>query len=501
MHDELFEHEHLSVEDRQEIAKFIWGQESVELTTVGIDIGSSTSHFLFAKLVLQRPSQSLSSRFVVTRREVLWRSPIMLTPFVDDDSIDAHRLGHFIRDGYKQAGLERKDVDSGAVILTGEAIKRKNAQAIDELFAGEAGKFVCATAGHKLESMLAAHGSGAVHYSKINAKRVLHVDIGGGTTKLALIESGVLTAVAAFAAGGRLLATDGHGSWSRIDLSARLVAAELGIAPTPGAMSEGANRRAIAGKLARVIMDYVLDVPRDPLGDALLLTEPLPPHGPIEAITFSGGVSEYLFGRETRQFGDIALMLADEIRTRLATDVSIPIVDPGQGVRATVVGASQFTVQVSGKTIYMQDPALLPVHNVPVIHADIETAEIIRPQDVARSIAAGLDKFDLSPDARLAVAFAWSGAPEHSRLAAACRGIKQALDASGARKELLLLMIDGDVGSSFGHLLKSETGLSGPLISIDGVQLQDLDFVDLGQFLNPPGVIPVVIKSLLFGHG
>ncbi len=149
-----------------QLAAFIWSQEHVELKTVGIDIGSSTSHLLFAKVVLQRQSEGLSARFVVVDRQVLWRSPIMLTPFLPDGLIDAQALKLFIDKSYKEAGFERTDVDSGAVILTGEAIKRKNARAIDELFADEAGKFVCATAGHILECRLAAHGSGAVKLSR-----------------------------------------------------------------------------------------------------------------------------------------------------------------------------------------------------------------------------------------------------------------------------------------------------------------------------------------------
>ena len=168
MHDMEFDHEHgaLSEEEKAEIARYIWAQETVELKTVGIDIGSSTSHLLFAKVTLQRQTQGLSSRFMVIGREVIWRSEVMLTPFLRDDTIDAAALGRFIAGSYKAAGLEKADVDSGAVILTGEAIKRKNARAIDELFAEEAGKFVCATAGHKLECLLAAHGSGAVQLSK-----------------------------------------------------------------------------------------------------------------------------------------------------------------------------------------------------------------------------------------------------------------------------------------------------------------------------------------------
>src|SRR5690242_13842642 len=143
LHDDLFEHSHITDAEREEIARYIWRQETVEMNTVGIDIGSSTSHLLFARIRLQRETQALSSRFLVTSREVLWRSPIALTPFLADGAIDVKELVRFIQEAYHQAGIARADIDSGAVILTGEAIKRKNAKAIDELFAAEAGKFVC----------------------------------------------------------------------------------------------------------------------------------------------------------------------------------------------------------------------------------------------------------------------------------------------------------------------------------------------------------------------
>src|SRR5215469_9224923 len=211
MHDTEFLHEHLepaTEEERAELAKFIWNQEHIELKTVGIDIGSSTSHLLFAKVVLQRHSEGLSSRFVVVDRQIVWRSPIMLTPFLADGTIDAASLAQFVGRAYEGAGLARAEIDSGAVILTGEAIKRRNARAIDELFAAEAGKFVCATAGHLLECRLAAHGSGAVALSKARDTCLLHVDVGGGTTKLALIDRGTIVGLCAFAVGGRLVAQD-----------------------------------------------------------------------------------------------------------------------------------------------------------------------------------------------------------------------------------------------------------------------------------------------------
>jgi ethanolamine utilization protein EutA len=244
MHETDFLHEHAMTDaERAELARAIWSQENVEFKTVGIDIGSSTSHLLFAKVALQRQSQGLSSRFVVIGREIVWRSPILLTPFLPDGTIDAKALGAFIADCYREAGFAQADIDSGAVILTGEAIKRKNARAIDELFAGEAGKFVCATAGHKLESRLAAHGSGAVALSKARDACLLHADVGGGTTKLALIDRGAIVGLSAIAVGGRLVATDERGGWSRIDHSAQLVADDLGLALSPQTLADRAVRQ------------------------------------------------------------------------------------------------------------------------------------------------------------------------------------------------------------------------------------------------------------------
>ncbi len=499
MHESDFFHEHaeLTDADRAEIARYIWNQETVELTTVGIDIGSSTSHLLFAKVVLQRQTQGLSSRFVVIDRQIVWRSPIMLTPFLPDGTIDAHRLGHFIHDAYHAAGLRRSEVDSGAVILTGEAIKRKNARAIDELFAADAGKFVCATAGHKLECLLAAHGSGAVRLSKERDQCVLHVDIGGGTTKLALIDRGVVVGLSAFAVGGRLLAADADGAWTRVDDSARLVAEDLGLATDPQSLADPDIRREIAGRLAAITADQLLGAPLDSVGTALQLTEPLPRDVAPSAFTFSGGVSEYIFGHEAREYGDIAKLLATDLCRQLANRTMLPLIDPGQRIRATVIGASQFTVQVSGKTIYLPDPGVLPVHNVPVVHINLDLAHHIDRAAIVNAIRTALAHLDLEPAGRMAIAFSWHGDPEYSRLRTAAEAIVEALGAAPS-EELLLLMIDGDVGKTFGRILHEELKFPRKLVSIDGVQLQELDYVDVGELISPPGVVPVVIKSLLF---
>ncbi len=498
MHEIDFSHEHASEADREALARFIWSQDNVELRTIGIDIGSSTSHLLFAKVTLQRQSLGLSSRFLVVGREVVWRSPIMLTPFLADGTIDAKELGHFIHHAYEDAGFTRSDIDSGAVILTGEAIKKTNARAIDELFANEAGKFVCATAGHKLESTLAAHGSGAVAISKQRGACVLHVDIGGGTTKLALIDKGKILGVAAFAVGGRLLATDAGGVWNRVDDSAKLVAKELRVATDSRTLADPKVRKAIAARLATLAVDQILGAPLDALGKTLQLTEPLTRQVAPTLLTFSGGVAEYVFAHEDKEHGDIAKLLAKEIGTQLGKRSSITVIDPGQRIRATVIGASQFTVQVSGKTIYLPEADILPIHNVPVVHIDIDFSGKIDPQAITAAISAKLKQADLEPASRMAIAFSWSGDPEYSRIRATATGILEAVTEKRTSGDILFLMIDGDVGRTFGHLLENELKLPGHVVSIDGVQLHDFDYVDVGAMISPPGVVPMVIKSLLF---
>src|ERR1700676_1731330 len=274
MHDLEFDHLHVGPGD--EINEIAWSADNVQLTTVGIDIGSSTSHLMFARVHLQRLSTAMSSRFVVVNRKVLWQSPILLTPYLPDYTIDTDELAGFIGGCYAYAGIEPGDIDSGAVILTGEAIKRHNARAIADLFSEEAGKFVCASAGHHMECQLAAHGSGAIAASRGRAARILNVDIGGGTTKLALIENGALLASAAIAVGGRLLVEDAKAGLTRIEEPMREIARSLGLALTLGEPLAAGGRQRIVARMVSLIMRMIDRRPADELTGRLLVTEPWP---------------------------------------------------------------------------------------------------------------------------------------------------------------------------------------------------------------------------------
>ena len=503
MHDLEFEHLHVSAEDAA-VNEVAWAADNVELTTVGIDIGSSTSHLMFARVHLQRLSAALSSRFVVVGRKILWQSPILLTPYRPDYTIDVDDLAGFIGGCYAYAGIEREEVDSGAVILTGEALKRRNARAIADLFSDEAGKFVCASAGHHMECQMAAHGSGAVALSRGHNATLLNVDIGGGTTKFALIEKGRILATCAIAVGGRLLVEDGDNGLTRIEPPASKRSPRRSASSSRSAsrwLPPGSPR--IAARMARIVMGMIdLRQPGE-LARALLVTEGWPAelaNKGVDAMTFSGGVAEYLYKRETRRFGDLGSDLAEELRHALAHRRDLPPVwDPGQGIRATVIGAAQFSVQISGNTILIADPDKLPLQNLPVLSCQFALDDAIAPDAVAADVRGALARADFEEgESPVALSFPWHGDPSHARLHAVAAGICAALPRTLQEEMPLVLLIDGDVGKSLGRVIRHEIAPAADVIAIDGVQLKEFDYVDIGGVIELTNVVPIIIKSLLF---
>ena len=502
MHDLEFEHLHVRPDDAA-VNEVAWAADNVELTTVGIDIGSSTSHLMFARVHLQRLSAALSSRFVVVERKILWQSPILLTPYRPDYTIDVDDLAGFIGGCYAYAGIEREKVDSGAVILTGEALKRRNARAIADLFSEEAGKFVCASAGHHMECQMAAHGSGAIALSRGHNATVLNIDIGGGTTKFALVENGRVLATCAIAVGGRLIVEDDDRGLTRIEPPVEEVAKALGIELALGKPLAPTDRRRIAARMARMVMGLIdLRQPGE-LARALLVTDGWPAalaNKGVDAMTFSGGVAEYLYKRETRRFGDLGSDLAEELRHALAHRRDLPPVwDPGQGIRATVIGAAQFSVQISGNTILIADPDKLPLQNLPVLSCGFTLGDEIVPEAVTATVRDALGRADFEEgESPVALSFSWRGDPSHARLHAVAAGICTALPRTLQEELPLVLLIDGDVGKSLGRIIRHEIAPAADVIAIDGVQLKEFDYVDIGSVIEVTNVVPIIIKSLLF---
>jgi ethanolamine utilization protein EutA len=452
---------------------------------------------------LRRHGEHLTSRYIVVERETLYQSPVALTPYQSDERIDEQAVGDIVDSAYAAAGLHPDSVDTGAVILTGEALRRENAEALAEVLAYIGGEFVCAAAGHHMEAMLAAYGSGSAMASHEQGVRILNVDIGGGTTKLALVEDGRVTRTAAIHIGGRLLAIDECNRITRLDAGGKRLAALAGYSWDLGDVVTPSDLDRLAGWMADALITAIVERPSPPQIEALYLTAPLEASPVVDRVRFSGGVAEYVYRREERDFGDLGLRLGQRLRARIdAGRLPWPLMPAGECIRATALGASEYSVQLSGNTVYVSDPgALLPRRNLQVLQPKVSLAARIDPAEVARAVRDHLAAFDVvEGESEFALAFRWREAPSFERLSAFAAGIVAALPATIANAKPIYVIVDGDVAQNVGALLKDELKVASEVLVIDGVTLWDFDYIDLGRIRMPSCTVPVTIKSLVFGE-
>lgn len=503
VHDGEADHDHDDFVDGPVEDNPLWIADNVTLTSVGIDIGSAGTQVIFSKVHLRRLSEDLTSRYYVVGRETLFRSPVTLTPYQSEERIDDRALREIIDQAYAAAGLAAKEIDTGVVILTGEALRRENAQAIAALLAEQGGDFVCATAGHHMEAMLAGYGSGAARVSSDQKKRILNIDIGGGTTKLALIEGGRVVATAAIHIGGRLQVVDEQGRIVRLDPAGQHHAAQAGFRWSKGDRAEPAQLDKVAEYMADALVAAIKMRPLPPPLAQLYLTEPIAEPGRIDGIMLSGGVGEYVYRREDRDFGDMGRRLGLTLRKRIdAGALPWPLLPAGECIRATALGASEYSVQLSGNTSTITDPgALLPRRNLQVLQPAFVCEETIDPDKLAAAIRAHFIAFDLEDGAsEVALALRWRGAPSHERIHAFAQGIARGMPQTIARQKPLYIMLDGDVAQTLGAILREEIGVQSEILAIDGVVLWDFDYIDLGRIRLPSMTVPVTIKSLVFSE-
>ena len=480
------------------VRRSLEGEDEIRLASVGVDIGSSTTHLVCSRLVLER----LDNRYVVSERVVLHESDVLLTPYTQDGLIDAGALRNFIEGQYALAGLTPEQVDTGALILTGVAVRRANARAIGELFAADAGKFVALSAGDALEATLAAFGSGAAARSVREGARVMNVDIGGGTSKIAVCVGGAVVEQTAIDIGARILSFDARGRLDRIEEAGARLAAEAGLALVVGEVPDPAGLQRMVERMAWHLFQAMQGPHVGAATAALLRLEPLASAQRPDVVSVSGGVSEYVYRREAASFGDLGPALADAFLKRLR-QWGPRIEAPDQGIRATVVGASQYTVQVSGSTIFVEPHSSLPLRNVPVIAPALPLEpEQLDAEAIAACVASALKRMELADGRRpVALCYRWRGSATHGRLDSFCRGVARGLAPLVEAGLPLVLVGDGDVGGLVGLHLHSELRVPSPVLSIDGIVLHDFDFIDIGSLLETSGAVPVVIKSLVFPTG
>lgn len=498
------DHDHDDFGDPDDIENnAIWIQDNITLTSVGIDIGSSGTQVIFSRIKLRRMGEDLTSRYFVVGRETLYQSPVTLTPYRSDSEIDEKLLGNAIDDAYTAAGIHPDDIDTGAVILTGEALRRENAAAIGAMLAEMGGEFVCATAGHHMEATLAAYGSGAAKVSHDRGLRVLNIDIGGGTTKLAVLEGGKVVETAAIHLGGRLLVVGESGQLTRLDPTGQYLAKQAGFDWTLANKVSAADLEKVAAWMADALTTALQVRPSPAAIEDLYLTKPLARLSNIGGVMFSGGVGEYVYGRETRDFSDLGKRLGEAIRARIDSG-TLPwkLLPAGECIRATALGASEYSVQLSGNTVYISSPAdLLPRKNLQVLQPKCRFDDEVDMLAVSEAIAAHFTAFDLvEGEAVVALAFRWRGDPSFARISAFAMAITMALPNTIKNQQPIYLILDGDVAQTLGGILKEDWNIASEVLVLDGISLWDFDFIDLGRIRMPSFTVPVTIKSLVFSE-
>ena len=439
------------------------------LRSVGLDVGTTSTQMILSELSIANKASAFSvPDMEINQRTILYKSPIYFTPLLQRDRVDGEGIRAIVAAEYEKAGIVRSDVDTGAIIITGETSRKENAATVLQNLSDFAGDFVVATAGPDLESVLAAKGAGAVEYSAETGRTVLHMDIGGGTSNLALIENGTITATGCLNVGGRLVKFDPNGAVTYVSpVLDGIFDGKLGQIPTQSELDALIDMLVEALEMAAGLRQHTL------LWDRLWTKEAdagwrPPPKDTV--ISFSGGVADCIeTSHASLAFGDIGPRLGQRIRSsrlckqpyRLGTET----------IRATVIGAGCHSTQLSGSTVFFQNVSF-PMKNVPVVTHISHLARLDRP---------GILALPGNPEAHYAevlaladeIAAAWPHQP-------------------------VLIALQHDMAKALGHALALRFDKNQTILCMDRVTLTDSSYLDIAAPVDT--ALPVVVKTLILNR-
>lgn len=474
--------------------------ENLELLSVGIDIGSSTSHLVFSRLTLNRERSFLNptNRFMLVDREIIYESEIIFTPLVDRYTIDIESIIRFCEEEYRRAGITPEMVESGAVVVTGETAKKQNAEEIVRRLSSRSGKFVSAAAGPNYESVLGAMGSGIVDLSSKTGRTIMNVDIGGGTSNIAIASRGTVLSTSCINVGGRLLGIDKDFRIWRIDEPTNFLMQELGMNYKLGNIISEDDARLIAREYGRALLEVMRGPARSRIAKELMMTDNLDFSISVDEYSFSGGIAEiYYGGKDT--YDDIGLFLSEEIKS-LVDELGLQVIEPENKIRATVIGAGAFTLSVSGSTCYFDKTIDFPITNIPVLSINV-TTENYRRERVEEEVSRAFAKHDLQEgDEVVALYFKDSLYRSYTWLQEFVKAIENALPKTVACRMMVILLFASDIGKMVGLTTRRETSIQHNLMSLDELHLEEGDWIDIGAPLHEGQVFPVTVKSLVFNQ-
>lgn len=468
------------------------------LLTVGIDLGTSTTQLVLSELTVENFASAFTvPRISISDKKVIYRSDIIFTPLLNQSEIDAEPIKAFVAEQYRQAGIHKQDIQMGAVIITGETARKSNANNVLRALSGYAGDFVVATAGPDLESIIAGKGAGAQTYSETKRKPVVNLDIGGGTTNLAVFKDGEVIDTACFDIGGRLIKLDQQQKITYIAPKIQEIINKKGLTLHLGDQATEQNLLPIISELVAVLENSIGLGTQSPFYQLLVTNHPLRKGEELPIVTFSGGVADCLNTTSTNLFkyGDIGLLLGKYLRKSLIFSEK-EVLESAETIRATVVGAGSHTAEISGSTIAYREQ-ILPVKNIPILKLAQED-ETLTVTELGQRIQEKLNWHRIEETPQIALAIRGMNNPTFADIQRYGQGIVEGLANLVAEQILIIVMVDEDMAKALGHALSAHLPKDYPFICLDSVKVENGDYVDIGLPVAEGAVLPVIVKTLVF---
>ncbi|WP_438908558.1 ethanolamine ammonia-lyase reactivating factor EutA [Enterococcus sp. AZ081] len=468
------------------------------LLTVGIDLGTSTTQLVLSELTVENFASAFTvPRISISDKKVIYRSDIIFTPLLNQSEIDAEPIKAFVAEQYRQAGIHKQDIQMGAVIITGETARKSNANNVLRALSGYAGDFVVATAGPDLESIIAGKGAGAQTYSETKRKPVVNLDIGGGTTNLAVFKDGEVIDTACFDIGGRLIKLDQQQKITYIAPKIQEIINKKGLTLHLGDQATEQNLLPIISELVAVLENSIGLGTQSPFYQLLVTNHPLRKGEELPIVTFSGGVADCLNTTSTNLFkyGDIGLLLGKYLRNSLIFSEK-EVLESAETIRATVVGVGSHTAEISGSTIAYREQ-ILPVKNIPILKLAQED-ETLTVTELGQRIQEKLNWHRIEETPQIALAIRGMSNPTFADIQRYGQGIVEGLASLVAEQIPIIVMVDEDMAKALGHALSAHLPKDYPFICLDSVKVENGDYVDIGLPVAEGAVLPVIVKTLVF---
>ena len=474
-----------------------------DILSVGIDIGTSTTQLVFSRISMENMSGYFCvPRICIVDKEVIYKSQVHLTPLKNSVLIDGEAIRQIVAEDFRRAGFTPKDVDTGAVIITGESARKENAAEVLDKLGGFAGEFVVSTAGPDLESIIAGKGSGVFQYTIDNTCTAVNLDIGGGTTNIVFFDNGEVVSKGCLDIGGRLIRLAKDLTVESVSPAAGKVAQHLGVRLSIGQRTSISDLEKITDKMADLLAQALYIKPQEPLlrevmtpGSAWLELQ----NKRINRICFSGGVADCItkLDGDPIPYGDIGVLLGRSI-ARGALMQAIPTVSGTETIRATVVGAGTYTTTISGSTItYAQE--LFPMKNIPALKLSLQEQEDCFAGKYTPLVEKIRWFMQQSESDRLILALPGAANPEYKEVKMLAHSLCEATDRALPTGAPVLIVLEQDIAKALGILMEKELSGRRKVACIDGIKVEQGDYVDLGKPMLNGLVIPVVVKTLLFG--